>query len=270
MESSLGEGTSTKAMRGMDADEIKSFNRIQSALALIVYVEAHTLAINPIDFLSRDDGVAHKIRHDAGMEWSAVDPETGLSLAGLFRAYWQSHKSEISYVDLGNTAQRNTLLARIRAVGDATPPPIDEALVAMSIQVSAEAAVFEVTLRDSQRNWNSDAGVKIIKKLDDMTPRLLDFDLHTAFTYKATMGVLVHYIAENRGGADTASRIYDTLVERHAEFQGEVTKLRALGELSSKEEEKVSQCRDIVQDALWMYYNAYNLVRAKAGDKPSA
>jgi hypothetical protein len=93
--------------RKMGDEEMKKFLAAQNALALVAYVHTHDFAINPISFLKRDDDVAHKIRHDAGLEWVAVH-------AARFRDYWESHREEMLAFDAGDEAACKSLLKELR------------------------------------------------------------------------------------------------------------------------------------------------------------
>ena len=101
----------------MDDSEMKVFQQVQSALALVAYVEEHGLAIHPGSFLKREDDVAHKIRHDAGMEWVAAHPSAALSLAELFRMYWHAHSEEIKSIDTNDQSACSALIEKIRGIG---------------------------------------------------------------------------------------------------------------------------------------------------------
>ena len=100
----------------MDESEMKAFQKVQSTLALVAYVEEHDLAINPATFLRRDDAVAHKIRHDAAAEWTSSHPDASPSLAELFRQYWQSHREEILTVDMNEQSACSALITKIHGI----------------------------------------------------------------------------------------------------------------------------------------------------------
>ena len=80
--------------KGVEETEMQQFQAKQRTLALVAYVRSHQLAISPIDFVKRDDKVAHKVRHDAGLEWVAESAE-------LFRRHWETPpgKTEILALD---------------------------------------------------------------------------------------------------------------------------------------------------------------------------
>jgi hypothetical protein len=122
----ISSGESGKPMtpkRGLDSEEVKLFNRIQNILALTLYVAEHGFAINAMSFVGRDDEGAHKIRHDAGMEWVVPHAGSGHSLAELFDAYWRAHREEVEATDLSNEAACLALIEKVRGGRSETPEP---------------------------------------------------------------------------------------------------------------------------------------------------
>lgn len=120
----ISSGESGKPMtpeQKLGLEEIKRFNRIQNILALTLYVTEHGFAINAMSFVGRDDEGAHKIRHDAAMEWVAPHGGSEHSLAELFDIYWRTHREEVEATDLLSEAACLALIEKVQGARGASP-----------------------------------------------------------------------------------------------------------------------------------------------------
>jgi hypothetical protein len=99
--SAPGKELQEQAHQETTKEELDRYKALQVMFALVDFVEAHGLAIDPSVIFKRSDLVAQRIRNNAGKEWAAAK-ENEPSYAQVFERYWKKHADQLMKLNMND------------------------------------------------------------------------------------------------------------------------------------------------------------------------